>query len=339
MSEATKLEKLAALLAKAPDEVFIQPHNVPDPDAIAASAGMQYLLAKKGVKAVIVYDREIEKADTVRMLELFGIEMSLAKSVATLGVEDWALLVDAQKGGGNLSDLPTDEVACIDHHEYRGNQGYRFEDIRPEVGACSSIVAQYFFENALEPPRKLATALVFGIMKDTESLTRGVSELDVEMFYRLYRYADPGLIKALNGAQLTKADLDRYAEAFRSVEVYGGIGFMRLDTPDDSLLASAGDIVLSLDTVDVVVAYSVRPSGVKLSLRSETGAVKANALARFLLEGRGFGGGHDHMAGGFLPADKVPADRGLDTFLRHRAILFVEAARGERPAPLPQGRG
>ncbi len=327
MSEPTKLDTLAALLKQAPDEVFIQPHNVPDPDAIAACAGMQFLLASKGVKTVIVYDREIEKADSTRMLELFGIEMRLAKTVATLGEEDWALLVDGQKGGGNLTDLPTDEVACIDHHEYRGNQGYRFEDVRPTVGACSSIVAQYFFENQVEPPRKLATALVFGIMKDTEALTRGLSDLDVEMFYRLYRHADSSLIKILNGAQLTKADLDLYSEAFRSVEVYNGIGFMRLDAPDDSLLASAGDIVLSLDTVNVVLAYSVRPNGVKLSVRSEIEAVKANALVRFVLEGKGFGGGHNHMAGGFLPADKIPADRMVDTFLRHRAIMFVEGTK------------
>ena len=333
MSEATRLETLAALLAQAPDEVFIQPHNVPDPDAIASCAGMQYLLGLKGVRTVIVYDREIEKADSARMLELFGIEMLLAKNVATLGEEDWALLVDGQKGGGNLTDLPTDEVACVDHHEYRGNQGYRFEDIRPEVGACSSIVAQYFFENGVEPPRKLATALVFGIMKDTEALTRGLSDLDVEMFYRLYRFADPSLIKALNGAQLTKSDLERYAEAFRSVEVYDRLGFMRLDAPDDSLLGAAGDIVLSLDTVDVVLAYSVRPSGVKLSVRSEVPGVKANALVRFVAEGCGFGGGHDHMAGGFIPADRLPADRSVDTFLRHRTILFTE---GSMPPPSPR---
>jgi nanoRNase/pAp phosphatase (c-di-AMP/oligoRNAs hydrolase) len=333
MNETTRLDTLTALLKQAPDEVFIQPHNVPDPDAIAACAGMQELLALRGVKTAIVYDREIEKADSTRMLELFGIEMRLAKNVATLGEEDWALLVDGQKGGGNLTDLPTDEVACIDHHEYRGNQGYRFEDIRPSVGACSSIVAQYFFENRVEPPRKLATALIFGIMKDTEALTRGLSDLDVEMFYRLYRYADPSIIKTLNGAQLTKADLDRYAEAFRSVEVYDRIGFMRLDAPDDSLLGAAGDIVLSLDTVDVVIAYSVRPGGVKLSVRSEIEAVKANALVRFVLEGRGFGGGHDHMAGGFLPTENIPADRKLDTFIRHRAILFVEGTRAEGQSP------
>jgi nanoRNase/pAp phosphatase (c-di-AMP/oligoRNAs hydrolase) len=339
MSEGTRLDALAALLAGAPDEIFIQPHNVPDPDAIAASAGMQYLLAQRGLKTAIVYDREMEKSDSVGMLGLFGIGMELASKVSTLGAEDWALLVDGQKGGGNLTDLPTDEVACIDHHEYRPGQGYRFEDIRPAVGACSSIVAEYFFENRVEPPRKIATALVFGIMKDTDGLTRGVSELDVEMFYRLYRFADPELIKALNGAQLKKSDLDSYAEAFRSVEVYGSLGFMRLDSPDDSLLGAASDIVLSLDTVDVVVAYSVRSSGVKLSVRSEDGRVKANALARSVVEGLGFGGGHDHMAGGFLPADRLPPDRSIDTFLRHRAILFVDAARaapaGAAGAPQP----
>lgn len=334
MTEQTRLDTLAALLAEAPDEVFIQPHNVPDPDAIAASAGMQYLLGLRGIKTVIVYDREIEKTDSARMLELFDIEMHLAKDVATLGVEDWALLVDGQKGGGNLTDLPTDEVACIDHHEYRAGQGYRFEDIRPAVGACSSIVAEYFFENHVEPPRKLATALVFGIMKDTEALTRGLSDLDIEMFYRLYRYADPELIKVLNGAQLTRMDLDRYAEAFRTVEVYDGLGFMRLDAPDDSLLGAASDIVLSLDTVVVVLAYSVRKEGIKLSVRSEIPDVKANELVRFVLEGCGFGGGHEHMAGGFLPVDKVPHTRLVDTFLRHRAILFFETARKN-----PRGAG
>jgi len=32
----TKLDELVDLLKKAPDEVFLQPHNVPDPDAIAS---------------------------------------------------------------------------------------------------------------------------------------------------------------------------------------------------------------------------------------------------------------------------------------------------------------
>jgi nanoRNase/pAp phosphatase (c-di-AMP/oligoRNAs hydrolase) len=326
MSEPTRLDRLVELLKQAPDEVFLQPHNVPDPDAIASCAGLKALLALRGVTTAIVYDRDIEKVDSLKMLELFGVEMRLAKDVATLGEEDWGVLVDGQKGGGNLTDLATDEVACIDHHEYRGNQGYRFEDVRTTVGACSTIIAEYWFENGYEPPRQIATALLFGIMKDTDGMTRGVSDLDIEMFYRLFHFADVSLIKRLNGSQLKMSDIESYAEAFRGVEVYGNIGFMRLDSPDDSLLGAAGDIILSLDTVDVVVSWSHRPNGIKLSVRSEDPKVKANVLVRGIVEGMGFGGGHDHMAGGFIPADRLFHDRSFETYVRHRVIGAVESA-------------
>ncbi|MEI6875949.1 MAG: hypothetical protein WCL50_12570 [Spirochaetota bacterium] len=51
--------------------------------------------------------------------------------------------------------------------------------------------------------------------------------------------------------------------------------------------------------------------------------------ARTRLDTLGYGGGHNHMAGGFLPSDKIPKDRSVDTFLRHRAISFIEGARAE----------
>lgn len=327
MSELTRLNRLVTILKDAPDKVFIQPHNVPDPDAIASCAGLRYLLELKGVKSTIVYDRGILKADSLMMLGLLSIEMGRVGETTTLNQKDWAVLVDGQKAAGNLTDLATVEVAVIDHHEYLGDQGYLFEDVRPLVGACSTIIAEYFIENSIEPPRMLATALIFGIMKDTDSLTRGVSDLDVDMFYRLYRYSDMSLIKQLNGSQLTMEDLLLYAKAFKTVEIYGSVGLMRLDSPDDSLLGAASDIVLSLNTVDVVVAYSLRPSGVRISARSETPSVKANALVRFVLKGTGVGGGHNHMAGGFMPFENFPTGIKLDTYIKDRTIKFIEGLR------------
>ena len=114
MSEPTRLDRLVELLKAAPDEIFIQPHNVPDPDAIASCAGLQHLLALRGLKSAIVYDRDIEKVDSVKMLELFGIEMTKARDASTLGAEDWSVLVDGQKGAGNLTDLATDAVGLLD---------------------------------------------------------------------------------------------------------------------------------------------------------------------------------------------------------------------------------
>jgi len=320
----TKLDELAELLRDAPDEVFIQPHNVPDPDAIASSFGLKYLLETRGIHSEIVYENEIEKANSSKMLELFNINLSLAGEVATLGAEDWTVLVDGQKGNSNMTDLVTDEVAVIDHHEWGGNNGYRLVDVRPEVGACSTIIAQYFKENEIPVPKTVATALLYGIFMDTDNLTRGVSELDIDMFYFLYSQSDIELITALKGNQISQQDLKDYAKAFDNVEVYGEIGFLYLESGNDSLLGASSDIVVTITGVNVVVAYSPREGGIKFSTRSINNDIKANGLVRYILEGVGFGGGHDTMAGGFLPAGNLSADKSLHTFVRHRAITFVE---------------
>jgi len=321
----TKLDILVDILKDAPDEVFIQPHNVPDPDAIASSLGLYYLLSQRGIKKLaIVYDQEIEKANSLKMLELFNVPIIKAADAHTLGTEDWAVLVDAQKGNANITDLPTDEVAAIDHHEYKGNMGYRFEDIRPGVGSCSSIIAEWFFENKIEPPRIIATALLYGILMDTDNLTRGSTNFDIDMFYRLYSLSDIDMIVELKGNEISVQDLDLYAEAFKTVEIYDELAFLRLKNVNDSLLGAAGDIVISIAGVNIVVAYAVKEKGIKLSVRSICGKVKANDLVRFLVEGCGVGGGHDNMAGGFIPIENLSKSRVLDTFIKHRAIEFYE---------------
>ncbi len=323
----TRLDELVQLLTSAPDEVFLQPHNVPDPDAIASCVALQHLLKQRSIDTQIVYEHEIEKANSLKMLDLFGVHMRHSKDIATLGKEDWAVLVDAQKGNSNITDLETDEVAVIDHHEYGGEQGYRFQDIRPEVGACSSIIASYYMENHVDIPSSVATALVSGIFMDTDNLTRGVSELDVEMFYQLYNRADIALITELKGNQISREDLHHYAQAFDRVEVYGQLAFLCLDDCNDALMGTASDVVITIAGVNVVVAYSIRTNGIRFSTRSINKHIKANLLIRHVLEGVGFGGGHESMAGGFLPKGNLPANKGIDTFVRHRAVDYMESRR------------
>ena len=320
----TKLDQLVELLKKAPDEVFIQPHNVPDPDALASSFALQDLLKKKGLDAVIVYENEVEKANSLKMLELFGIDIHPASEVATLGEEDWTVLVDVQKGNSNVTDLVTDEVAVIDHHEYMGNNGYRFEDVRPDAGACSSILASYYFENNLEISGNTATALLYGIFMDTDNLTRGVSVFDIDMFYRLYSLSNITHISELKGNQISRSDLNDYAKAFSSVEVYDEIGFLYLDNGNDSLLGAASDIVITIAGVNVVAAYSPREGGIKFSVRSINKNIKANEFIRYILKDKGFGGGHNSMAGGFLPRENLDDSKSLDTFVRYRAISYLD---------------
>ena len=57
------------------------------------------------------------------------------------------------------NSLTGDEIICIDHHPVYEKTEYRFTDIRPGVGACASIIAQYFFENEIPMDQRIATAL------------------------------------------------------------------------------------------------------------------------------------------------------------------------------------
>lgn len=319
-----RIHELAALLKQAPDEVFIQPHNVPDPDAIASSFGLQVLLEKLGVESVIVYEQDLEKANSLRMLETFNIDMRPAASVETLGAEDWTVLVDVQKENANLTDLVTDEVACVDHHADNGFSDYRFKDVRSEYGSCASLIADYWKTADLIPPTEVATALLYGIRSDTDGLSRGVHIKDIEAYYQLYAHADMSRITELDNNTINISVLKNYSRAFETVEVYGCIGFLSLVSNDDSLLGSASDILLSVENVDIVVAYAIRDTGLKYSIRSIDKDVSAADLVRHLVEGYGVGGGHITMAGGFIRGETFPDNRSYETFSRVRAIEFVE---------------
>lgn len=78
----------------------------------------------------------------------------------------------------------------------------------------------------------------------------------------------------------------------------------------------------------MVVSYSIRENGIKFSTRSLRQELRANELVRYILEGIGFGGGHESMAGGFLPKENWDQDKSIDTYVKHRAISFFEAPRG-----------
>jgi nanoRNase/pAp phosphatase (c-di-AMP/oligoRNAs hydrolase) len=320
----SKISALVKLLKEAPRGVLIQTHDIPDPDAIASAFGLQVLLSNLGVASKIVHERVFEKVDARRMVELLGIQLSIASESILCDGLDRVVIVDAQNGNANIVNLDCVTVAAIDHHPLRIDASYRFTDVRPNVGACSSIIAEYFFESGSDPTALVATALYYGILVDTDNMTRGVSDLDAEMFYRLRKLVDLGAIQKLRSSQITLRDLAMYAKAFDTVEVYSRMGFVRLEDADSSLVGSASDIVLSVDEVDIAIAHSIRDDGVRISVRSSDRTVSADDLVRALVAGTGFGGGHPHMAGGFIPSDRIPSGKTVNLLIKHRAIAYLE---------------
>ncbi len=300
--KTTNLQKLLNIISESGQRILIQMHNSPDPDSIASAYGLQYLLQNANMQADICYRGEIEKYSTSRMTELLDIELKNITEIPDMTKDDYIILVDSQKGNSNITDFIGNEIASIDHHPTFHKIDYLFQDIRPQVGACSSIIAEYFVENGVEIPKKIATALIYGIKTDTLDLSRGVSELDLEMFYTLYKTSDIELLNLIQLNQLQFCDLMAYSNAIKNVKIYKNVGIadIGMDCPD-SLLGTISDFIMSLKEVEFSVVYSQRKGGVKFSVRNETAHLDAGKIIMTVLKGLGNGGGHKTMAGGFIP--------------------------------------
>ena len=84
--------------------VFLQTHNFPDPDALAAAYGMQVFLKANGVESTICYAGKIEKNSTKRMIDEFGIKAIHIDDIPRMVEEDYIVTMDAQKYNRNIPE-------------------------------------------------------------------------------------------------------------------------------------------------------------------------------------------------------------------------------------------
>ena len=290
----------------------------------ASALGIQELLKHNGISSTICYKGKIDRYSTDKLRELMEIELLNVEDLSTiLTDEDEVILVDAQKGNSNIVDITGDEIICIDHHPENEKFPYRFKDIRPEVGACATIVAQYFFENNIPMDRRIATTLTYGVRIDTNNLSRGVSKLDIEMLYRMFDECDYEVIHMLENSNLCFDDLMAYSSAISSIEVYDDISFCNTGK-DCPVIANISDFMLALKEVSFSVVYSRKSDGIKLSVRSEKSMLDAGKIVAEALKGIGNGGGHASMAGGFVPCTGSDMDvKLLEAQMKERFLNVI----------------
>lgn len=304
--------------------VFIQTHDFPDPDAIASAYGLQYLLRTCGIPSQICYKGNISRASMTHLIKTYGIDLLEQSHIPDMDAHDAIILVDGQKYNSNIMELPGREVACIDHHPTVADYTYLYKDIR-HVGACASIIAEYFLQSGTPLPTEMATVLVYGLQIDTDNMTRGVSELDLRIFSTLYPLADHDMLHKLAARSLELTDLQAFGAAIENIHIVDRAGFVGIPFAcPDSLIGQVADFILSLAEVDVAIISSRRPDGLKFSVRSALAAIHSGNMLAEVLAGIGSGGGHARMAGGFVPNERL-CSLGGNSVLRedclHRKFL------------------
>ncbi len=309
-------------------DILILPHNNPDPDAIACAAALRHLLAQKaGMEGYIGYSGIIGRAENkslVRYLQNPLLPLSHPKFHQPLP----AALVDVQPDAGNII-LPSTATVMIviDHHTRRETTTEPgFVDIRPDVGATSTILAGYFQTANIALPTKLATALFYGIKTNTMGLGRNAGPADTAAYYHLQPQIDAGALAKIEQARLPPHYFKSFNLALQSTRVYNGVVISFLGPMDyPELAAELADLLLRLEESRWVICMGLYKGELILSVRTRHRQPTAGQLVQAIVGEGGTAGGHGTMAGGQVPLKgRDPAQ--LARQLGRRALQYLDVA-------------
>ncbi|MEZ4735201.1 MAG: DHH family phosphoesterase [Caldilineaceae bacterium] len=314
---------------------MIVPHNNPDPDAIACAVALRYLLEQKlKLTTKIVYTGIIGRAENRALIRYLGYPLQRL-TASDLRTAAPIALVDTQPGAGN-NPLPeaANVALVIDHHPWNEmSASARFCDVRPEVGAASSMLFEYLQAAELTLPTQLATALFYGIKTDTLDLMRSATATDREAFCHLLPSVDLEAAFKLDHVQLSPAYFKSLGEALRAAQVYNNVIVAYLGPmqyPD--LTADMADLLLRVQDCRWVICLGVYKDTLVLSVRTRNKR-GAGQLVQSVVGDRGTAGGHGAMAGGQVPLNEDDPDA-LAADLMQQFIAALNILPDQKGEPL-----
>ncbi len=293
--------------------LLVLTHNNPDPDSLGGAVGLQeFARLAADMPSAVAITGKILRAENQAMVRELGIELVPLEKV-DLAAFDCVALVDTQPGFGHTivpAGLNVDIV--IDHHVCAdatvGPGDVPFFDVRPEVGATSSIVAGHLLEAGLQPSAQAATALAYGIRTDTADLSRNVSELDQRVSEFLSPRIDRKKLAAITNPRLPLGYFQALKQALEKARLYPGLTLCSLGrTASAEMVAEVADMLLRMEGVRAVFCGGQVGNSYYVSVRTEAG-MDAWTLIRAGIEGEtGSCGGHGSVAGGSVQLDAVDA--------------------------------
>ena len=339
-SGRARTDTLRAVL-RGRQRLLVLTHNNPDPDSLGGAVGLQeFARLAEGVESRLAVTGKILRAENQAMVRELGIQMDRLDAVKLTDF-DCVALVDTQPGFGHtfvppglLVDIVLDHHLCAEAVAQLDKVA--FVDVRPEIGATSSIVAGHLIEAGVKPSREAATALVYGIRTDTADLSRNVSELDVRAYEFLSPLVDRQKLAAITSPRLPLAYFQTLKDALGKVRLYDGLTLCSLGrTSSAEMVAEVADLLLRMEGVRAVFCGGLVGSAYYVSVRTEVGG-DAWRLIREGMEGEaGSCGGHGSVAGGTIQLD--PADsrtlRRLERRLE-RSVLRAMGVSGSNAAIL-----
>lgn len=301
--------------------LLILTHDHPDPDAMATAYALRFLANKHfGIKSRIVYGGRIGRMENKTMAEELHVPVFPLKSK---DFEKYAgvALVDTQPHFENNS-YPNDRVPSIviDHHPLNPKTQAECLIVNPKVGATVSILASVLLGSGVRLPKKLATAMLYGVLSETKDLGRETAPLDMRMYKELHALADMRILSLIQnpvrGEEFFKTIKRAINDAFVVQRVIG-VHLGKVDTPD--LVSQVADFLLAYEKMRWSLCTGHYQGKLHISLRTHNTRGNAGKLLQKIVETPGRAGGHSMIAGGSL---KLGDEADKDTWCRTEKKLL-----------------
>ncbi|MFB6082539.1 MAG: bifunctional oligoribonuclease/PAP phosphatase NrnA [Halanaeroarchaeum sp.] len=309
--------KLHRVLSNA-DVVSVLMHPNPDPDAMAAAIGVAHLADRADTEAHLQYTGEIRHQENRAFRTVLDLDLSTVETAADVE-GDALVLVDHNEPRGFDGSEGVRPDAVIDHHP-GGGTGRTFTDVRPDYGAAATIVAEYCEELDIQPaqeadpevedplPQTVATGLLYGILADTNHLTKGTSPAEFSASAYLSAGIDEDALDRIANPQVDAEVLDVKARAITDRRVEGPFAVSHVgDVSNVDAIPQAADELLHLEGVGAVVVTGRKDGTLHLSGRSRDDRVHMGRVLERVVDDipMSSAGGHARMGGGQLSIDHM----------------------------------
>lgn len=282
--------------------LLILPHDFPDPDALAAAYALQYLAKQKfDIESRIAYRGIIGRTENKAMVKLLRIPLRRLHKTDLRRFQNVAM-VDTQPDFRN-NPFPRKRRATlvIDQHESSVAPTADLSIIDTGCGATCVILAEALIMANVDMPMRLATALAYGILSDTQNLYRAGRADVVKTYLKVLHESDMKLLHRIQNPPRTKSFFVTLGRCIREAEKYRRLVVSHLgDVKNPDLISQMADFLLTYDHVNWSFCTGRYKGRLHLSLRTTRTDVQAGEILRDVVENRSLAGGHRSIAGGSM---------------------------------------
>lgn len=307
------VKKLKAM-ARDIDSVAILMYGSPDPDAIASAMALQEIIKQNGVLVHCDYiaTENVSRQQNYEFLRAMRIKIHLLPEI-DLKTYCLVAVVDAQPSffGDSLNGIRPNII--IDHHPKKMEEDAGLVDIRENYGALSTMMTEYLLAAKIKIPRRLYTALLYGIKTDTNNFERNTILEDISAYRVNYGRANRELIRRIELNQIPDRFLKYYDHAFHHRRRYRDriTSFLGKVESGDVCVQVADFFLHFIEVYYVVIAGIVKDKLI-ITLRGDGYRQDCGAIAEKAFGKYGSAGGHRSAARVEIPLETLRESLGED---------------------------